>query len=145
MPKTRTVVKTETGLNKELGTLAAQVLKDWFQDRDPNFANIVLASMMVVEKYSASITKLESQDKFQAAQTLIPIIVDLMVTWGKMTEEEGETLKKKLARSVDLVQGLIEAYVMVSKHPAYIQFEEAVKEKAQGCFAFCRGKRAESK
>jgi hypothetical protein len=140
-PQSRTVVKTENVLNEELGKLAAQVLKEWFKDRDSNIPNIVLGSMLVVEKYSASISLLGSKDKFQAAQALIPIIVDLLVLWGKLSKDDGEELKKKLALSVDLVKGLIEVYIEVSKHPAYIQFEQAVKEKTQGCLSACRGKR----
>lgn len=144
MPKTRTVVKTTDNLNSELGKLAAEVLKDWFDGDDYDLPNIILASMAVVEKYSVTFSKLESQDKYQAAQSLAPIIVDLLVSWEKISAEDGEALKKKLSRSVDLIKGIVNVAIYVSKHPSVIQLEELVKEKTKGCFTSCRGKKEES-
>jgi hypothetical protein len=141
MTKLRTIVKTEATLDKELSTLSEKIVENWFQDREPNIPNVVMTSTMIVEKYSGSVSKLESKDKFRAAQTLIPVIVDLLVVSGKISVSDGATLKETLNLSVELIKELIEAYVILSKNPTYLQFEAAVKDNGSKCFAGCYGKK----
>lgn len=136
----RAVIKTKEVVVSELTTLADQFLRAWFNDHDSDFAGIVLAAMAVVEKYSSTIATLSSKDKFAAAETIIPIVIDIAVSAGKLSKEDGEALKQKMAISMDLVKALIETYILVSNNPSVIQAQEYVEDKAQKCWKSCTSK-----
>jgi hypothetical protein len=105
------------------------------------FATVVLISMQAVEKYSETISKLAGPDKLAAAKILVPQIIDLAVENGAIELNKAEELKSQFSTGASIVEQLVEAYVILSKHPQVIQAVEAVTNAAKSCWAKCKEKK----
>lgn len=139
-PKVVTRVVTRDTLLEQMKSLANVVLQPWLKENDLNFASAILVSMQIVEKFSEEQGKLAGPDKLNAAISLIPTIVDLAVTYGKITPQDADTLRTRLQTGGEIVKQIIAAYVLISKHPAVIQAQEAVEEAAKKCWGSCKTK-----
>lgn len=139
-PRVVTRVVTRDTLLEQMKSLANVVLQPWLKENDLNFASAILVSMQIVEKFSEEQGKLAGSDKLNAAIALIPAVVDLAVTYGKITPQDADTLRSRLQTGGDIVKQIIAAYVIISKHPAFIQAQEAVEEAAKKCWGSCKTK-----
>lgn len=130
-------VVTQDLLNEQLKELAKNTFEILANGADINFANVILMAMRVVEEYSAH-KKLNGGDKFKAAQALIPTIVELAVQSGKISEEDGVELRARLEAGSQVIGNVINAYVLLSKNPQFIQLQQEIEEEVTKCIASCK-------
>lgn len=128
---------TEEQLKEELGNAVKTVLEPWIKENEMNFASVILASMHVIEQYASQTKGLSSADKLKYALDLIPQIIDFGINNGKLTPEEGDSLKKKIAIGTDVVKQLIGVYILISKNPTFIQYHEEMHEIFEKKFGCC--------
>lgn len=136
----QTKLITRDGFVTELKGIAQTILKKWLVNNSGsvNFANVIMLAMNIVETYSSTVATVSSGDKLQAAKDMIPVVVDICVEQKVLTEEQGNSLKEKLTTASDIVINIIEAYIAISKNPAFIQAVQEIEEVARKCWASCK-------
>lgn len=143
-----TTVVTPQTLIQQLLPLVQSALAD-YTGNGPNakqgitFATIVLIAMQAVEQYSGTIGKLVGPDKLAAAKQLVPEILNLAVQNGVLEQARADELSAQFSMGANVAEQLIEAFVLLSRHPQVIQVTEAIEEAVSGCWLRCKTKRAE--
>lgn len=101
------------------------------------FGKAVLMATECVEEYSKlSKEKLHGDSKLQLAKATVPRVVQSAVEQGFVTAEEATGLQMTATLGVDVIGGVIEALIEVSKHPTVVQAVDRAKKKCaegQGC------------
>lgn len=136
-----TKVFTVDSLVDEITPMVETMMKPWLENNPVNFASILMASMSIVEQFSSSIGKLSGSDKLKVAKLMIPKLIDYSVSQGKLTQEEGDDLKEKIATAGDTIDNIISIYAVISKNPEVINAIKEVGENIKGCLVACRRKK----
>lgn len=131
------VVTTEN-LTAQLADLAQKSLQPWLVDNKLNFANCIMFSMSVVEQYSSTVAKIGGSDKLAVAKLMIPIVIDQALSIGAIDQPLADQLKTQLVMGADILENVIEAYVLISKNPQFIQAQQAVEQAVSGCVTGCK-------
>ena len=131
------VVTTEN-LTAQLTELAQKSLQPWLVDNKLNFASCIMFSMSLVEQYSRTVAKIGGSDKLAVAKLMIPIVVDQALSIGAIDQPLADQLKSQLAMGADILENVIEAYVLISKNPQFIQAQQAVEQAVSGCVTGCK-------
>lgn len=85
----------------------SKIISESSRNKEFNGTNIVMASIMIVDKCLAMNTPLHAINKTALIQQTIPIIIHIGVNRGQISREEAETLKIKLSQSPVLIDSLI--------------------------------------
>ena len=136
---TKREIITEKQLQEELKKCAEKVLEPWLEENTLNYASLILVSMEIVEDYTRTTKGLGSADKLQKAIELIPKIIDIAVDHDKLTKEEGEELKNRVETGRNIVEQIIEAYIVISKNPQFLQLQEDIGEFVEETYNKCCG------
>lgn len=141
MSKARGVVITTENLTSELADLAQKSLQPWLAEGNTlNFASVIMFAMNIVESYSATVAKIGSKDKLAVAKLMIPIVVDQALSAGAIDQPLAEQLKAQLAMGANILENVIEAYILISKNPQFLQAQQAVEEAVSGCVTGCKSR-----
>jgi len=133
-----TVVTTEN-LTSQLTDLAQKALQPWLTKNGAlNFAGVIMFVMNVVEQYSATVAKIRGQDKLAAAKLMIPIVVDQALQAGAIDQPTADNLKAQLGMGADVLESVIEAYILISQNPEIVQAVAAAKKAAGACWGKAR-------
>ncbi len=139
MQNTTTAVVTTENLVSQLTDLAQKALQPWLaKNQQLNFAGVIMFAMNVVEQYSANVAQLAGQDKLAAAKLMIPIIVDQALQAGAIDQPTADSLKTQLGMGADVLESVIEAYILISQNPEVVQAVNAAKAAAGACWRKAR-------
>lgn len=129
-------VFTLDGLADEIAPGIENMMKPWLEKNPVNLPNILMAGMTLVEQFSSQVGQLSGADKLAVAKLLIPKLIDFAVGEGKLTQDEGNALKTKIANEEEMVGNIVSAFSAIAKNPAVIQAVEEVEAEVKG---FCSG------
>jgi len=118
----------------------AQSLSELPDDRKGHigFGDVMTLAMHVVELLQEDLPlamREHGEEKKDLAKDMIWRVLDVAEEQGFMTKAQKLSLSNHFSVAVDVVDGLIDAFHFIKKHPAYIQFEQHVKKKCAGCIA----------
>lgn len=133
-----TAVVTTERLTTELTELAQKALQPWLAKNQFNFAGVIMFAMNVIEQYSANVAKLAGQDKLAAAKLMIPIVVDQALQAGAIDQPTADSLKAQLGMGADVLESVIEAYILISQNPEVVQAVNAAKVAVGACWGKAR-------
>lgn len=122
-------------------SLITQSLRELPKDRRLEFADVLTVSMHAVEllqQITPDALKQSGADKRRLAKDLAWQVLEVARREGFITREELIALQGYFSLAADILDGLINAFHFIKKHPTYIQIEEAVATK---CAGGCLGKR----
>lgn len=92
-------------------------------------ANFVLIAMRVVEEWSYDNADggLSSVDKLERASQLVVQLVNAAEYERLITVEQAKSLRDQLESIGDGIKSLINTYIRISQHPAYLQLKTATQ------------------
>jgi hypothetical protein len=132
-------VVTEETLVEQLSDLVESTFDSMASETEVNYANVIIMAMRIVEAYSAQ-NKLQGGDKMKAAKAIIPTIIQVAVEHGKLNEADAANLRNKLETGADIIDTIIQGYILISQNPEFIQMKQKVEEAAAKCWASCKTK-----
>lgn len=94
---------------------------------------LVLTTMHWVELQCQD-KNLHGVEKLELFKAKIGAILDHMRQNGFVTAEQDQKLQQYLNGGFDLIEGIVDMYVAISKNPGVVQVEKSIKE---GCGLLC--------
>lgn len=98
--------------------------------------DVVTLAMATVEKVEGG--KLTGDEKKNLVTTLLPGMVDVLVKSGRISKQEGKTLKEEIKNNSQYIVDFIDVAVRISNNPNVINAEKWVRKKARSCFPCCK-------
>lgn len=99
----------------------------FFSGKTPTFYNVIAFAMSVIEKFSATIKKLDSSTKLKSVLDLLPNIIDELVQLNIITSQQANSLKNQINHDEILVQNTIKDIIDLTNQPNLVQFDKWLK------------------
>jgi hypothetical protein len=116
-------------MNKVPHSVVVEVQDVIMKSSRPNefeWGDVLLVCMNVVEAIAKKNPEMHGADKRDKAKQLIPLVIEQARQVGYVSLEQALTLENYAQISVDVVDGLINAFHFIKEHPTFIQFKDKV-------------------